>query len=293
MAASLTLLKSPREKKGLDMEQNAFWLQISALKTLFSFHLNLQLQSLKGNEILPSQPVIGESGHHHFLCSSKGSLPQFGWSKSGTAWDRFPQPTAVQQNWCWDIKGTTRAASDKHSLCSSPCEQIERLSRATACEGRGAAMEDRGAGFLSALQSPATWLWQSHPGLLIDTVRQSCQVFPKVGIGLMVSAPPENLWVQTPCAWKGTCAACEKASHPEMWDTQIQQNAGPTKLSSNEHSFLRLKRKEKTKKNKIIKSGVSDNPKFKDYIPTCTHAKWIFSIFRCFLESLSPRKVQW
>jgi len=55
----------------------------------------------------------------------------------------------VQQNWCWDIKGTTRAASDKHSLCPSPCEQIERISRATACEGRGAVMEARGAGFLS------------------------------------------------------------------------------------------------------------------------------------------------
>ena len=33
-----------------------------------------------------------------------------------------------------------------------------------------------------------------------------------------------------------------------MGDTQIQQNAGPTQLSANEHSFLRLKRKGKNKK---------------------------------------------
>ena len=60
------------------MEQNTFWLQISTLKTLFSCHLNLQLQSLKGNEILPSQPVMGESGHHHFFCSPKGPCPSLG-----------------------------------------------------------------------------------------------------------------------------------------------------------------------------------------------------------------------
>lgn len=161
MVASLILLKSPpREKKGLDMEQNAFWLQISALKTLFSFYLNLQLQSLKGNEILPSRPVIWESGHHHFFCYSEVSLPWFGWSKQGTAWDHFPQCSQLCSR---ASVGTLKEQEGQLQISahSSPrhLNQIEQMSRATRCEGRGTVTEDRGARFLSTLQSPAIRLW--------------------------------------------------------------------------------------------------------------------------------------
>lgn len=102
--------KSSREKKGLDVEQNIVWLPISTLKTLFSFHLKLQLQKLKGKRYwlpdlgdrsvwTPSIPLL-----------LKVSLLWFGWSKLGHRLASLSSGlTAGQQSQYWDMKRTRKA----------------------------------------------------------------------------------------------------------------------------------------------------------------------------------------
>ena len=143
-------------------------------------------------------------------------------------------------------------------------------------------MEDRGAGFLSTLQSPATCLWQSHPGLLINTVRQSGQSSRRWAL---------DWWSLLPlkiCESKGHVPSrahvLSVKTHPTQRCETPRFNRTQDLLRSPPMNTAFSDFKEKKQQN--INSGVSDNPKFKDYIPTCTHAKWIFSIFRCFLESI-------
>lgn len=123
----------------------------------------------------------------------------------------------------------------------------------------------------------------SGPGLPINTTRQSCHVFLTVGVWLKVFAPLKI------CESKGnkcgrarmllveTCPS-QRCETPKFYLTRDLLSSTPINMAFSDFKGKKVH----------IKAGASHNTKFKDYIPTCTHTKWTFSIFQMLSKSIIP-----